>query len=286
MSDLQRGVTAGFLNTFSKNLPQGRLDATGRAYQKLRDFVVDRFLPRPEALFTKAMTGGAPTQTEMTPTELAKIKGSFEQKRSIPIPKAEDVFQNLKGAYDFNKQFTQIDADGNPITLTPPTMEQAESIVAKQKAFSESPVVSTYPQGRNMRMAYGNLSVFPQPDGGVRIYDRWKVDENLMGTDQPDRVGDLGEGGPIPSLIYNVAKNLGTYKPFDIDVRVSGDEWRNIEPIYPDKKQVWDLDKLERETQGPILNTLNKLYRKFRPEQESPASLFKKLDKEASKSTN
>ena len=147
--------------------------------------------------------------------------------------------------------------------FNPSSLEAAKNIVAKQKKFLESPVVNTYPQGRDMRMAYGNLSVFPQPDGGVRIYDRWKVDKNLMGTDQADRVGDLGEGGPIPSLIYNVAKNLGTYKPFDIDVTVSGDEWRNIEPIYPKRKQGFDLDEIERENQGNILNTLNKLYKKF-----------------------
>ncbi|REJ63028.1 MAG: hypothetical protein DWQ21_04505 [Bacteroidetes bacterium] len=286
MSDLKRGVTAGFLNTFSKNLPQGRLDATGRAYQKLRDFVVDRFLPRPEALFTKAMTGGAPTQTEMTPTELAKVKGMYQLKRDVPLLKEEEVFQNLNDAYELNQQFPHYDAEGNPKELTPPTIENAKNIVAKQKKFLESPVVNTYPQGRDMRMAYGNLSVFPQPDGGVRIYDRWKVDKNLMGTDQADRVGDLGEGGPIPSLIYNVAKNLGTYKPFDIDVTVSGDEWRNIEPIYPKRKQGFDLDEIERENQGNILNTLNKLYKKFRPGQESPAALFKQLDKEAGKFTN
>lgn len=266
MSELRRGAETAFLNTFSKNLPQERLSSYGRGLQKLRDFVVDRFLPRPEALFTKVMTGGAPTQTEMTPLELAKIKGSYEMKRNTPLLKEEDVMENLKNNYEFVKQFPKKDADGNPIMPPPPTMEDAKAIVAGQKRHLGSPVVSTYDQGRDMRMAYGNLSVFPQPDGGVRIYDRWKVDKDLLGQkDKADRVGDLGEGGPIPSLIYNVAKNVGTYKPVDIDVTVPGDVWRDIEPVYPKRRQTFDPDKIAKENQGSLLNTLNNLYQKFRP---------------------
>ena len=265
MSELRRGAETAFLNTFSKNLPQDKLSSYGRGLQRLRDFVVDRFLPRPEALFTKVMTGGAPTQTEMTPLELAKIKGKYEMKINTPLLKEEDVMENLKNHHEFVKQFPKKDAEGNPIMPPPPTMEDAKAIVAGQKRHLESPVVSTYDQGRDMRMAYGNLSVFPQPDGGVRIYDRWKVDKDLIGEDKADRVGDLGEGGPIPSLIYNVAKNVGTYKPVDIDVTVPGDVWRNIEPVYPKKRQTWDTDKIAKENQGSLLNALNNLYQKFRP---------------------
>ena len=265
MSELRRGAETAFLNTFSKNLPQDKLISYGRGLQRLRDFVVDRFLPRPEALFTKVMTGGAPTQTEMTPLELAKIKGKYEMKRNTPLLKEEDVMEGLENHYKFLKEFPKKDADGNPIIPPPFTMEDAKAIVAKQKRDLESPVVSTYDQGRDMRMAYGNLSVFPQPDGGVRIYDRWKVDKDLIGEDKADRVGDLGEGGPIPSLIYNVAKNVGTYKPVDIDVTVPGDVWRNIEPVYPKKRQTWDTDKIAKENQGSLLNALNNLYQKFRP---------------------
>ena len=265
MSELRRGAETAFLNTFSKNLPQDKLSSYGRGLQRLRDFVVDRFLPRPEALFTKVMTGGAPTQTEMTPLELAKIKGKYEMKRNTPLLKEEDVMEGLENHYKFLKEFPKKDADGNPIIPPPFTMEDAKAIVAKQKRDLESPVVRTYDQGRDMRMAYGNLSVFPQPDGGVRIYDRWKVDKDLIGEDKADRVGDLGEGGPIPSLIYNVAKNVGTYKPVDIDVTVPGDVWRNIEPVYPKKRQTWDTDKIAKENQGSLLNALNNLYQKFRP---------------------
>ena len=266
MSELRRGTETAFLNTFSKNLPQERLSSYGRGLQKLRDFVVDRFLPRPEALFTKVMTGGAPTQTEMTPLELAKIKGKYEMKRNTPLLKEENVMEGLENHYKFLKEFPKKDADGNPIIPPPFTMEDAKAIVAKQKRDLESPVVSTYDQGRDMRMAYGNLSVFPQPDGGVRIYDRWKVDKDLLGQkDKADRVGDLGEGGPIPSLIYNVAKNVGTYKPVDIDVTVPGDVWRDIEPVYPKRRQTFDPDKIAKENQGSLLNTLNNLYQKFRP---------------------
>ena len=266
MSELRRGAETAFLNTFSKNLPQDKLSSYGRGLQRLRDFVVDRFLPRPEALFTKVMTGGAPTQTEMTPLELAKIKGKYEMKINTPLLKEEDVMENLKNHHEFVKQFPKKDAEGNPIMPPPPTMEDAKAIVAGQKRHLESPVVSTYDQGRDMRMAYGNLSVFPQPDGGVRIYDRWKVDKDLLGQkDKADRVGDLGEGGPIPSLIYNVAKNVGTYKPVDIDVTVPGDVWRDIEPVYPKRRQTFDPDKIAKENQGSLLNTLNNLYQKFRP---------------------
>lgn len=271
MSDLRRGAATGFLNTFSKNLPQGRLDATGRAYQKLRDFVADRFLPRPEALFTKVMTGGAPTQTEMTPTELGKIKDAYQTQKQFPQLTDEELLAKLQKTY--KKYVPTVVPEGSPGEFPPPpTIEDAQKINAEKTANKKDPVVSLYEHGRDMRMSYGNLSVFPQPDGGVRIYDRWKVDKNLYGTkDKVDRVADLGEGGPIPSLIYSAAKNVGTYKPVDIDVTIPGEEWRKIKPIPPENRGSFDYEKEARENQGVFLNTLNKLYQKLRPGPKVPA---------------
>ena len=271
MSDLRRGAATGFLNTFSKNLPQGRLDATGRAYQKLRDFVVDRFLPRPEALFTKVMTGGAPTQTEMTPTELGKIKDAYQTQKQFPQLTDEELLAKLQKTY--KKYVPTVGPEGSPYKFPPPpTIEDAQKINAEATARKKDPVVSLYEHGRDVRMSYGGLSVFPQPDGGVRIYDRWKVDKNLYGTkDSVDRIADLGEGGPIPSLIYSAAKNIGTYKPVDIDVTIPGEEWRKIKPIPPENRGSFDYEKEARENQGVFLNTLNKLYQKLRPGPKVPA---------------
>jgi len=234
--------------------------------QGARDFVLDRFTPRPEALFIKAMTGGAPTQTTMTETELGKIKDAYRTQKLRELPTPQQAFEQA------NKQYTDyVNSDeyfGQP--LVPPTFEAIEQMYSKAKAEQQSPVTSLYGHGRDMAMAYGNLSVYPQPDGGVRIYDRWKVDKDVMRRpDEADRVGDLMEGGPIASLVYSAADKLGTYRPFDIDVTVPGEEWQKIKPIginlpasninSPAQFSQY-LDKQAQENQGGLLYFLNNLY--------------------------
>ena len=255
-------------------------NALGSAFQGARDFVVDRVAPRPEALFIKAMTGGAPTQTTMTPTELGKIKDAFIKQKSFPLKSDEQVFEDLITKYEQHKaEHPKLFEGPMPIAIKP-TMKMAQQINANAKADQQNPVTSLYNYGRDMSMAYGNLSVFPQPDGGVRIYDRWKVDKNLGGIqDTNTRVGDLQEGGPLPSLIYNKANQLGWYKPFDIDVTIPGDEWKQIERIgEPQKPKVGttagivtsaDIKKaLENEKltqQGFALNAINSQIQRTQP---------------------
>ena len=245
----------------------------GKGLQETRDFVLDRFVPRPEALFIKAMTGGAPTQTTMTDTELGKIKDAFQKQKQFEIKSDEEILKEMKKEYNENFEITK---SINPEFLTylpkEPTLKQAQQITNAAQERQKSPVTSLYPYGRDMRMAYGNLSVYPQPDGGVRIYDRWKVDKNLGGLpDTTDRVADLGEGGPIPALIYNVANKIGTYKPFDIDVTVPGEEWKNIQPISEQKNPLTDNQTLEN--QGTFLNALNNIYKKFNPKPNNSTSI-------------
>ena len=242
-------------------------NAFRNVFQGARDFVLDRVAPRPEALFIKAMTGGAPTQTTMNPTELGKIKDAFYAQKRAPLKSDQEILQDMTAAYqaflaaqkeNTNGSFGSF-ADSPP----PPTLEMAQKINASVKKDQENPVVSLYGHGRDMKMSYGMLSVFPQPDGGVRIYDRWKVDKNLYG--QPDtntRVGDLQEGGPLPSLLYNAANKLGLYKPFDIDVTIPGDEWNRINRIGP-KRTRYENEKVTN--QGALLNALNKHIERNQP---------------------
>lgn len=253
------------------NLAGKHANLFGKGFQGIRDFVLDRFTPRPEALFIKAMTGGAPTQTDMTPIELGKIKDAFQTQKQFKLLSDKELFNNMKAKYTTFK-------NDNPLSneINAPTLEQAQQLNAQVKARRADPVTSLYGHGRDMKMSYGNLSVYPQPDGGVRIYDHWKVDKNLnQKKDTKDRVGDLIEGGPIPSLLYNAASKVGTYKPFDIDVTVPGEEWKKVQPISTGRSapkifnSVEEAEKhyetLKQEDQGNFLNTLNNIYKKFNP---------------------
>ena len=253
------------------NLAGKYTDVLQKGFQGVRDFALDRFVPRPEALFIRAMTGGGPAQTTMTPTELGKIKDAFQTQKRAKLIDPQEAFKQA------NKEYTDFVNSGSPFAslLIPPTLEGAQQAYAKAKAEQEDPVTSLYGHGRDMKMAYGNLSVYPQPDGGVRIYDRWKVDKNIGGReDETDRVGDLMEGGPVASLVYTAANKLGTYKPFDIDVTVPGEEWKKIKPISvnhpgfesdsPEEIQQQLLAEVAKE-QGGFLYSLNKLYNKFKP---------------------
>ena len=95
--------------------------------------------------------------------------------------------------------------------------------------------------------------------------------------DKSDMVLDLGEGGPIPSLIYNAAKSLGTYEPFDIRVNVSPQEWQNVQgkinnPTSSNAKM--DMNTVNRDEQGFLLNQINNLYSKIKQKITPPPQLF------------
>jgi len=241
--------------------------------QGVRDFALDRFVSKPEALFIKAMTGGAPTQTTMNKTELGQIKDAFQTQKLTPLKSPQELLEEAN-----RQQADYVNSDkyfGE--TLTPPTLEDMQKKYDKAKAEQQSPVTNLYGHARDVNMAYGFLSVYPQADGGVRIYDRWKVDEDVLRRDdEKDRVGDLIAGGPIASLVYNAANKLGTYKPFDIDVTVPGEEWEKIQPIGPQpdfytpdpsKTLSERYEDRMKDKQGSLLYFLNNLYNNYKAKQ-------------------
>lgn len=257
-------------------------------FQAVRDVALEKSgLPKPEQFFIKAMTGGSRDITTMTPEELALVKGAYDAKYNTEPLSEDKLFELAKSTEMHHKEFTEKakkeyasatkEIKNSPLgqamftaATTPFSFDKAlEAVKMSAKAQQDyvknsGPVVNLYGQGRNMKMAYGSLSVFPQPGGGVQIYDRWKVDkanqafpgiEKTGLDDRVDRVADLGEGGPIPALIYNAAKKLGTYEPFDIRVNVSPQQWQNTQGQV-NKQHIYET----KEEQGSILNFLNNLY--------------------------
>jgi len=289
------GMLPGGADSPLVTMPQSALSPSSivrsAPFQAVRDVVLEKSgLPKPEQFYIKGMTGGSKDITTMTPEELALVKGAYEQKQNFQSPSDQDIFMMAKQQELIHQSFVKklkeqyakspeenknsplgqmiFNTINKPFNLDEVVSDIKTGVNAAQKAIKNSgPVVNLYGQGRNMKMAYGNLSVYPQPGGGVQIYDRWKVDkpEQVMPglgkigiKDQVDAVADLGEGGPIPALIYNAAKALGTYEPFDIRVNVSPQDWQNIQgkvntTMAPDRA---------KEEQGSTLNYFNTLYQK------------------------
>lgn len=279
-------------------------------FQAVRDVLLEKSgLPKPEQFYIKGMTGGSRDINEMTSEELALVKGSYDQKYNTKPLNDKEMFNMAKMQQGSHADFVQVakkdytaasqETKNSPFGQamlnainTPFDINKAlESVklaskMEKDYVKNSGPVVNLYGQGRDMKMAYGNLSVYPQPGGGVQIYDRWKVDKanqvipgiNKKGIrDQPDSVLDLGEGGPIPSLIYNAAKSLGTYEPFDIRVNVSPQEWQNIQgkinkPTSSNAKM--DMNTVNKDEQGFLLNQINNLYYKIKQKIAPSPQLF------------
>lgn len=287
------GVLPGGADSRFISAPQISPAAVVRSapFQTARDFLLEKSgLPKPEQFYIKGMTGGSRDITTMTPEELALIKGPYDKKYNTKPLSDEEMFnmakmqqsshasfvEGAKKDYAAASQETKNSPYGQAILNainTPFDINNALETVKiadkmeKDYARNSGPVVNLYEQGRDMKMAYGNLSVYPQPGGGVQIYDRWKVDKAKRIRDKADMVLDLGEGGPIPSLIYNAAKSLGTYEPFDIRVNVSPQEWQNVQgkinnPTSSNAKM--DMGTVNRDEQGFLLNQINNLYSKIK----------------------
>ena len=165
------------------------MDLAGK-FMGVRDFVLNKLnVPSSQSMFIKAITGGAPTQTTMTPEELRRIKQA-------------QTYQKFEPRTDL----MNYERDNTPVvSLYEPDVRPG--------SFDE-----------NMKNTYGRLSVYPQQDGGVRIYDKWKVDPSPLDT--LTEVSDLVEGGAPAAFMYNASKALGLYRPIDIEVTVPGSEWR------------------------------------------------------------
>ena len=252
----------------------------GAVFQGARDRTLEALnVPRPEALFIKALTGGGQAQTEMTPLELSKIKGAYEAKQSNKPPTKEELLKKWWGSDN--------QSIAGPQSVPSPSEREAAAkrIANDSLAHYRSPVVSLYGSGRDVKLAYGNLSVVPQADGSVRIVDKFKVDPNLFGSDRFDRVGDLGEGGPGAAIAYNLAKRLGTFRDVDINVNVPKEQWEQINserpngfPAVPGNPTIAELKELfnkkgegEKEA-GRLLDSFNQNYWRLKgttPEAES-----------------
>ena len=260
-------------------------------FQTARDFLLEKSgLPKPEQFYIKGMTGGSRDITTMTPEELALIKGPYDKKYNTKPLSDEEMFNMAKMQQSSHASFVEktkkeyaaasqetknspfgqavFNAINDPFDIN----EALENVkiadkMEKDYARNSGPVVNLYEQGRDMKMAYGNLSVYPQPGGGVQIYDRWKVDKAKRIRDKSDFVLDLGEGGPIPSLIYNAAKSLGTYEPFDIRVNVSPQEWQNVQGKINNptsNNATINMNTVNRDEQGFLLNQINNLYSRIK----------------------
>ena len=244
-----------------------------------RNFALDKLnVPRPESLFIKALTGGGQVQTEMTPLELAKIKGAYDQKQSLKPPNEEQILEHLKKQNEWlkkNKEFEDsiflntvpsVNLVEGPPDLEIKSLPEKAAILANDiLATYRNPVVSLYNSGRNMRMAYGNLSVMPQDDGSVQIVDEFKVDPNLFVKDSFDEVGDLTEGGPGAAMAYNLARHLGTWRDIDINVNVPKEEWGQITSIKPEKEYSINQTKAQKQTEaGDFLNKFNHAYMRLK----------------------
>ena len=250
-----------------------------------RDFALDKLnVPRPESLFIKALTGGGQVQTEMTPLELAKIKGAYDQKQSLKPPNEEQILEHLKKQNEWLKKNKKPILSLKNSLVEGPTGLEIKSLPEKAAIMANdilatlrNPVVSLYDSGRNMKMAYGNLSVMPQDDGSVQIVDKFKVDPNLFAKDSFDEVGDLTEGGPGAAMAYNLARRLGTWRDIDINVNVPKEEWGQITSIKPDVKDMsafhspeeWNKLMADKKAQkqaeaGDFLNKFNHAYMRLK----------------------
>ena len=299
------GVLPGGADSRFISAPQNPLSPAAvvrsAPFQTARDFLLEKSgLPKPEQFYIKGMTGGSRDINKMTPEELALVKGSYDEKYNTKPLSDEEMFNMAKMQQSSHASFVEkakkdyaaasqetknspfgqvmfnVINDPFDINKALETVKIANKI-EKDYVRNSGPVVNLYGQGRDMKMAYGNLSVYPQPDGGVQIYDRWKVDKAKYTRDKQDFVLDLGEGGPIPSLIYNAAKSLGTYEPFDIRVNVSPQEWQNVQgkinnPTSNNAKI--NMNTVNRDEQGFLLSQINNLYSKIRQKITPPPQLF------------
>ena len=280
-----------FFNTSNNPLQHALAVKFKNLLHGARDFALDKLnVPRPESLFIKALTGGGQVQTEMTPLELAKIKGAYDQKQSLKPPNEEQILEHLKKQNEWlkkNKEFEDsiflntvpsVNLVEGPPDLEIKSLPEKAAILANDiLATYRNPVVSLYNSGRNMKMAYGDLSVIPQDDGSVQIVDKFKVDPNLFEKDSFDEVGDLTEGGPGAAMAYNLARRLGTWRDIDINVNVPKEEWGQITSIKPDVKDMsawhspeeWNKlmadEKAQKQAEaGDFLNKFNHAYMRLK----------------------
>lgn len=239
-------------------------------FQNLRNAALELTgLPLPEKTFIRAMTGG----DKVTPGGVSLSDDHLALLKQAKIDKEKNAPYQYPPFDPNNPEF----AGMSPAQLKKEEDFYNENFVnpaKKELAQWESPVVSTYGHmldqhgyNRDLKLTLGNLSMIDTPDGGMKIIDTWDVDpagktgvnqfDNPDWKDEVDRVGDLIEGGPMASLIYNAANALGTYEPIEISHTIPGNKWNSIQA------REGTLDERLEPNQGPILSGLNNIYSNF-----------------------
>jgi len=172
-----------------------------------RDAVLNLpIIPEPERRFVQAMTGGVPGDviTELPPDFLSYIKDAQLKK------------ERMQASGDLD------------LSVAP---------LAQWLARKGSGQLSMYGYGRDIQNSLGEIGLWKDKKGDVLIKDRWKVDNSSMSGPKGSEseltkkrmYSDLGEGGPIASWLFNKAREAGTYRPFDYEIRIPAAEWESIE---------------------------------------------------------
>jgi len=175
-----------------------------------RDAVLNLpIVPEPERRFVQAMTGGVPGDvvTELPPEFLSYIKDAYLKKQGFRGQVDVDKYGNL-----FGNLFPALNLQSNQI--------------------------STYGYGRDIQNSLGEVGVWKDKQGNVLIKDRWKVDDTSLAGPKGAEANlstkrfysDLGEGGAIASWLFNKAREAGTYRPFDYEIRIPAKEWEAVTP--------------------------------------------------------
>ena len=218
-------------------------------------------VPESYTAFGKAMTGGVggDKETKLSDKEIGYIKGIVHNREAsqaaLEAAKARLKINPLEGAYSTykNKKGTTISEDqynklssnkkkqykfsGNT-KLTPEDL--AETTLNKFKRegdFRDDGHISLYdyaqvPQSLTNKL--GGFQAKRDKKGDLLIQDRWEVNQsNLREGDDPYKKwtgthSDLVEGGQLASRVYDTAETLGTYRPYDIDVKVSKEDYEKI----------------------------------------------------------
>jgi len=233
-------------------------------FQTVRNAVLDASsLGTPEQTYIKAMTGGDPQGVQLSNDQLARLKEAHNVQKD---PSRRPIVR------EFDPNHWQWEG------MTPAQLEIERDFHNKNHrkwdnnrlAKFNSPYITTYGHrdndsgyGRDLKLTFGGLSMTPQDDGGMRIYDEWDIDSAAevakdattgLGKDAKDsftKIHDLFEGGSAPSIVANIARNIGTYEPIVTDITVPGSEWNAIDP-----REATIEERLEP-NQGPLLNKLN-----------------------------
>lgn len=218
-------------------------------------------IPESYTAFGKAMTGGVKgdKETKLSDKEIGYIKGIVHNREASqaaleaakerlqinPLEGAYSTYKNKKGARISEDQYNKLSSNkkkqfrfsGNtkltPEQLAGNTLDKFN----RRGDFRDDGHISLYEYGQvpqSLTNKLGGFQAKRDSKGNLNIRDRWEVNEsNTREGDDPYKKwtgthSDLVEGGKLASRVYDTAETLGTYRPYDIDVKVSKDDYERI----------------------------------------------------------